>query len=219
MAAAVILRVGLTGNIGAGKSTVAATLRDGGCLIIDADELARGLLGADSEVAAQIVDAFGSGVRAADGSVDRAALAAVVFGDKSARRRLEAITHPHIRELEERRLREWGAARGIAVTEAALLVETGGVARYHRLLVVTAPGHVRLRRLLARGMDEEDVRARMQAQLPEAEKRALADYVIDNGGSLPDTRRRTEEVLQRLREDLHILARGGDLQRRPDSTT
>lgn len=211
MGRATILRVGLTGNIGAGKSEVADVLREGGCLVLDADDLARRLLEPGTTAAAEIVAAFGARVRGPAGGVDRAALAAVVFGDEGARRRLEAITHPRIRDLEERLVQDWDAKRGIAVTEAALLVETGGADRYHRLVVVTAPPEVRLGRLIDKGMAEDDARARMRAQMAEADKRAHADYVVDAGGSLEETRRQAETLLERLREDLRALACGTDL--------
>lgn len=215
MSGSTILRVGLTGNIGAGKSVVGEVLERGGCLVLDADDLGRRLLRPGSPVADAVIDTFGSMVRGADGGVDRAALARLVFADDEARARLEAILHPRIRELEDRSVRAWGVERGIAVTEAALLVETGGDSRYHRLVVVTAPPEIRLRRLVDRGMGESDGRARMRAQMSETEKRAHADYVVDNGGSLEETRARTRRLLEYLRRDLEALERGVELPPAP----
>ncbi len=209
-----ILRVGLTGNIGAGKSTVGAMLEDAGCLLIDADLLAHDLLAPGTEANEQVVALFGDGVRATDGGIDRKALARIVFADDSDRRRLESIIHPRIPLLEDDRIAAWGVECGIAVTEAALLVETGGAARYQRLVVVTAPVETRRMRLLERGLTDKDIRRRMAAQLPEAEKAAVADYTIDNGNSLEATAVRVLGVLAALRQDLDDLAAGISLSRR-----
>lgn len=197
-----ILRVGLTGNIGAGKSTVGEMLAGHGCLVLDADELARRVLDEDAEAIAAIVGAFGEEVLDERGSIDRRALAARVFGDPEARARLEAITHPRIQRLEADEIGRWSAERGIAVTEAALLVETGGDERYDFLVVVVADDEQRLDRLLERGMDPEDARRRMAAQLPQQEKAEVADWVIDNSGSLERTREQVEELSERLTERL-----------------
>lgn len=199
-----VLRVGLTGNIGAGKSTVAAMLAARGCRVIDADRLGHGLLRAGSPVLGAVVEAFGEGILDAEGNADRKALAAVVFANVEARRRLEAILHPAIRDAE-------GAeavadpGNGIVVTEAALLVETGGHERYDRLVVVTAPEPTRLDRLAERGLPRARARQRMAAQMQEREKVAVADYVVDNGGTLARTEQQVEELTARLREDLSAL--------------
>ncbi len=203
-----ILKVGLTGNIGAGKSTVGTMLEAGGCLLIDADQLVRDLLTPGTDVNDQVVALFGAGVRAADGAIDRAALASIVFADEIARRRLEAIIHPRIPGLESERIADWRVERGIAVTEAALLVETGGTARYQRLVVVLAPVETRVKRLAGRGLAEDDVRRRIAAQMPEIEKAAVADYTIDNSGDLEATAARVQELLGTLRADLDNVAAG-----------
>lgn len=200
-----VLRVGLTGNIGAGKSTVAGMLASHGCRVIDADRLGHRLLSAGSPVVDDVVAAFGEEVLAPEGAVDRSALAALVFADAAARRRLEAILHPAIRAEEEREAAE-DSGNGIVITEAALLVETGSHARYDRLVVVTAPESVRLERLAGRGMDRVDARERMAAQMTEAEKVSRADYVVDNGGTRASTREQVESLFRRLSEDLRSLA-------------
>lgn len=215
--AAGVLRVGLTGNIGAGKTVVGRVLAEGDCLVLDADRLAREVLEPDMPAHREVLEAFGAEILAPDGSIERQALAGVAFADDRSRERLEEITHPRIRELERHRVREWAARRdggGIAVTEAALLVETGGAARYHRLVVVTAPEPVRRRRLLERGGDPGDIDRRMRAQLPQARKVAAADYVIDNGGDLETTRAAAEGLLDRLREDHRALIAGHPLPAR-----
>ncbi len=209
-----ILGVGLTGNIGAGKSTVGAMLQSAGCLLIDADLLARDVLAAGTEANDEVVAVFGERVRAADGSIERAVLASIVFADDSGRRRLEAIIHPRIPTLERDRIAAWGVECGIAVTEAALLVETGGAARYQRLVVVTAAVETRWMRLVERGLAEDDIRGRMAAQMPEAEKVAVADYTIDNSGSLEATAKLVQGLLVALREDLDNLVAGINLSPR-----
>ncbi len=210
----VILSVGLTGNIGAGKSTVGAMLEEGGCLLIDADQLARDLLSPGTEVHEEVVALFGAGVVAADGAIDRAALASIVFADQGARRQLETIIHPRIPTLERDRVAAWQGEHGIAVTEAALLVETGGQERYQRLVVVMAPVETRVARLAERGLAEPDVRRRMAAQMPEAEKAAVADYTIDNSGALETTAGRVRGLLDALRQDLDSLVAGVSLPKR-----
>jgi dephospho-CoA kinase len=201
----VILRVGLTGNIGAGKSTVTGLLDGPDFLIINADLLGHEVLASDEDALQRIVAALGTDVLDAAGRLDRAAIARQVFADEEARRRLEEIVHPLIRAREEARVDSWGVVSGIAVTEAALLVETGGHARYDSLVVVTAPEEARVARLVARGVTEEEARARIAAQLPEADKVAVADYVIDNSGSLDDTRAQTAQLRVSLLDDLRAL--------------
>jgi len=203
-----ILRVGLTGNIGAGKSIVGAMLQDAGCLLIDADRLAHELLASGTEVNDEVVALFGEGIRDADGGIDRAALGSIVFADARSRRNLEAIIHPRIPLLEDARIAAWEVEQGIAVTEAALLVETGGARRYQRLVVVTAPAQTRQVRLLERGLAEEDIRGRMAAQMPDAEKAAAADYTIDNSGALEATAAHVHGLLDALRQDLDDLRAG-----------
>lgn len=204
-----LLRVGLTGNIGAGKSTVAARLGEHGCLILDADAIARELLAADPETIHEIRTAFGPGVFDTEGGVDRVALASRVFSDVEARRRLEAIMHPRIRAREEAGVAAWEVERGIAVTEAALLVETGGAARYHRLVVVVADDAIRLERLVARGMSRDDVAARMAAQLDQAAKASVAHHVIDNSGDLATTHEQVDSLVRELQRALAELVQDG----------
>ena len=203
-----ILRVGLTGNIGAGKSTVAGLLDGPGFMVVDADRLGHSVLDDDENARAQIVGELGVEILDATGRIDRALLGALVFADPTARRRLEAILHPRIRTTEEERVAHWGVNRGVAVTEAALLVETGGHERYHRLVVVSAPRQTRIERLAIRGMNQADAERRMAAQMAEADKVAVADYLVDNGGTPDDTVAQVADVREQLLEDLRAICAG-----------
>jgi len=177
---------GLTGNIASGKSTVAARYRARGLPVIDADQLAREVASPGSEGLAAIRAAFGDGVLGPDGSLDRRALAAVVFADLERRRQLNAITHPRIAALGMQRAAELGA-RGepLACYEATLLVENGLADAFRPLVVVTAPEEARIARAVARDTATRDeVLARVRAQLPEDRKSAIADFVIRNEATL-----------------------------------
>ena len=191
---------GLSGGIASGKSTVAAMLRSLGAPVIDADLLAREVVAPGSDGLAEIVADFGPEILDERGALARKALAARVFGDSEARRRLEAITHPRIAAasaaaLEE--LRQTGER--LAFYEAALLVETGGSRALDGLVVVSAPASVQLARLRGRdGLSEGEARARIKSQLPLADKVAAADFVIDTGGSLEDTRGQVEALYKTL---------------------
>jgi dephospho-CoA kinase len=209
-----VLRVGLTGNIGAGKSTVARMLADYGARVIDADRLGHRLLVAGSPVLGAIVEVFGSAVLDDDGNVDRGVLAERVFADAGARARLEAILHPEIRALEEAEAGSPPAAE-IVVTEASLLVETGSHDRYDRLVVVTAPEAIRLDRLESRGLPRDAARRRMAAQMPESEKTRVADYVIDNRGSVEETTVQVRFLFERLCGDARAIRRGDALPPSP----
>lgn len=208
-----ILRVGLTGNIGAGKSTVGGLLDGPQFLVLDADRLGHGLLEQD-EVRTEIVDRLGTDILDAAGRLTRGALARRIFADDGARTQLESVLHPRIRAEEERRVAAWGVAAGIAVTEAALLVETGGHRRYQRLVVVTAPDEIRLERLVRRGMESGDARKRMRAQMPQESKLECADYAVDNGGTLEQTTGQVATLRAALLEDLDALVAGAKLASR-----
>ncbi len=199
-----ILRVGLTGNIAAGKSTVAGWMTELGCHVIDLDRIAHDCLVAGQPTHDRVVEAFGNKVLDADGEIDRRELGAVIFTDPDARRQLEDILHPAIREREEQEVEAWAATveSGIAVSEAALLYETGGAARYDRMVVVAATDETRRQRLIARGSSADDANRRMAAQMDQQEKIEQAHYVIDNGGSLDAAHIATKAVVAKLFNDL-----------------
>jgi dephospho-CoA kinase len=205
---------GLTGGLASGKSSVAEHWRSRRLPVIDADSLAREVVAPGSEALDEIVQAFGPSMLQ-DGALDRRRLAAVVFSNPEALRDLESITHPRI----ERRRAELLAAleaRGepLACYEVPLLFEKGMEVRLRPVVVVTAPEPVQIARARARdGASEDEVRARLAAQLPLAAKAARADYVIDNSASPATTRAQSDRVLEAICEELGLdpsrYARGG----------
>ncbi|ARD41740.1 dephospho-CoA kinase [Actinomyces gaoshouyii] len=190
------LRVGLTGGIGTGKSTVARLLIEHGAGVVDADAIAREVLAPGSKGLAEAAAAFGDGILAADGSLDRAALASRVFGDAAARARLDAITLPRIAELAAYRL-EAVSPGGVAVYDVPLLVESGIADLFDCVIVVEASRETRLARLARRGMDEADSLRRIAAQASDAQRRCLADIVLPNDRD----ERELADAVARLWED------------------
>ena len=193
--------VGLTGGIGSGKSTVAARLAEHGVPVVDADQIAREIVEPGEPALAELAAHFGDGILTGDGRLDRAGLAAIAFADEEQRAALNAITHPRIAERITERLQQLdddGAE--IAVLDHPLLLEDDPTGRVDTVVVVLAPEELRLTRLVEqRGLDEQDVRARMRAQLDDDARRAAADHVIDNDGDLDALMRRTDDLLARLR--------------------
>ena len=199
------LLVGLTGGVATGKSTVSAMFAALGCLIIDADRLAREVVEPGQPAHTQIVSAFGPGVLRPDGGIDRKALGAVVFADPAARARLESITHPAIRARVRARLAELTAAGfdGIVILDAPVMVESGDSRDVDRLVVVTADEPAQVARQQARdGLGPDDARRRIRSQMPLDEKARLADYLIDNSGELAATEARVREVHRALGQEL-----------------
>jgi len=179
--------IGLTGNIGTGKSTVAGMLAQLGAQVIDADRIAHGFLLRDTPTWRTVVEEFGSDIVREDMSIDRAKLGHVAFADPRALARLEAILHPAVIQEVNRRICTSDAP--VLVVEAIKLIETGMHLRCDAAWVVTCQAEVQVARLVAqRGMSEEEIRLRAEAQLPQSEMAALADVVIDNSGSLSQTR-------------------------------
>ena len=176
------LRVGLTGGIGAGKSTVARLLAEHGAIVLDADFAARAVVEPGTEGLAEVVEAFGPGVLREDGTLDRAALAALVFADEERRKRLNAIVHPRVRAWMAER--DAAAPAGsVVVQDIPLLVEGGLTGLFQYIVVVDADDETRIRRLVAdRGMTEQQARARIAAQAPREQRNAAADRLIDNSG-------------------------------------
>ena len=181
-----VLKVGLTGGIGSGKSAVSSRLAALGAVIVDADRIAREVVAPGSEGLAEIVAAFSDRVLDADGALDRAALGAVVFGDEDARRRLEAITHPRVR-ARTAALVAAAPPDAVVVNDVPLLVEVGLAPTYHLVLVVQAAVTTRLERLARdRGMDRAEAERRIAAQADDARRQAAADVLLGNDGTLAD---------------------------------
>jgi dephospho-CoA kinase len=198
------LLVGLTGGLATGKSTVSDILRGLGCVVLDADVLAREVVAPGQPALAAIAEEFGPEVLGPDGVLDRKRLGAIVFTDPVRRRRLEAITHPAIRDRFLARLGELEAQgfEGIVVWDAPVMIESGGYRDMDRLIVVVADEATQRARALCRDGDPVDAERKIASQMPLAEKAALADHVIDNSGDRAATEARTREVHAALLADL-----------------
>jgi dephospho-CoA kinase len=190
--------VGLTGGIGSGKSTVAAMLAERGCVVIDADQIAREVV-EHPDVLGALAEAFGPEVIAADGTLDRAALAERAFVTDELRKQLEAITHPPIGEEFLRRVGE-APPDGIVVHDVPLLVESKRGFEYGGVIVVEAPREVRLERLEQRGIPRADAERRMDLQATDEERAKVATWTIDNEGDLVDLERQIEKIWPQLIE-------------------
>ena len=191
------VRVGLTGGLASGKSTVARMLAERGATVIDADRLVAKLYRAGEPGARAAAELFGPGVLDAAGAVDHARLAGVVFTDPEARRRLERAVHPLVRERFAEIAR---GTEGVVVLEATLLVEAGYAPDFDRVVTVEADPEVRLARSVARGMPEAEARRRLEAQGDGAERRAAADVVIRNDGGLEELERQVDALWVSLQQ-------------------
>lgn len=194
-----MLRVGLTGGIGCGKSAVVQMLREMGVPVIEADDLVRELSQAGEAVHDKIVKTFGREILAEDGEIDRARLAGIVFGSPEKLALLNGIVHPPVLERTE----QWVGERRregarLVVVEAPLLVEAGFHRQFDRLVVVWCRPEQQLERLSGRGMSREEAERRIAAQMPVEEKMRLADYLIDNSGTRDETRRQVELLVKKL---------------------
>ena len=202
------LLVGLTGGVGTGKSAVSRMLRDLGCLIIDADLLAREVVEPGEPAYDKIVAEFGKQILEADGRIDRKKLGALVFADPAKRKRLEEFTHPEIRQRQAGILAELltEGFEGLVIFDAALLLETGGAKNMDRLIVVYASEATQLRRLMLRdNLSEAEAREKIRSQMPLSLKVKQAHHVVDNSGTREETDRRVREVHQALLADLATL--------------
>lgn len=193
------MRVGLTGGIASGKSTVSAMLAELGAVVIDADKLAREVVAKGTPGLAQVVEAFGPRVLTAEGEMDRAAVGAIVFADAEKRKILEGIIHPLVRargaELEAQ-----AGPGAVVVHDIPLLVETGQADRFDAVVVVDVPVETQIERMVRdRGWTEDDARARVAAQASREARRSAATYVIENTGTREDLRQRVTEVFDDLR--------------------
>lgn len=198
-----MLAVGLTGGIACGKTVIRRRFEAQGVPTLDADRVVHGLFAPGTEVTQAVGARFGANVLAADGSVDRKALGAIVFQDAAARESLEAIVHPKVFEAIETFLdNSRHQSADIAVVDAALMVETTSYERYDRIVVAYCPPEVQQQRLMTRdGLSREQSQRRIDAQMPVEEKRDLADYVIDTSGTLEQTLQQTDKVLEQLLEE------------------
>jgi dephospho-CoA kinase len=193
-----VLRVGLTGGLASGKSTVARMLAEMGAAVFDADEIVRGLYAPAGAGSAAARELFGDRVLGPDGEIDRARIAEIVFRDPAARHALEARIHPLVRAERARRFAEAERAGArVAVVEASQLLEAKTESEYDRVLLVVAPDAERVRRWESKGGEGEDGRRRIAAQISPEAARARAHDVIVNDGSLEDLRRRVAELYDR----------------------
>ena len=201
-----MLRVGLTGGLASGKTFVGRALvdlgADRGCLLIKADELGRQVQEPGGEAYDDIVREFGQEILDANGSINRRHLAAVAFHDPERLRKLNALVHPRVRDLRHKLEDEFARAcpHGIAVTEAAILIETGSYREFDRLVVAVCPPELQVERAMARDhLTREEVLDRMRQQMPLDEKVKFADYVIDTSGAKEATLAQTRAVYESLR--------------------
>ena len=194
-------KIGLTGGIASGKSTVAAMLRELGFDVIFADEISRRLLEPGQAAYEETVREFGREVVSADGKLDRKKIAAIVFADRARLDRLNGIIHPRVEAQIFKQFGEWEreGKSSVVFVEAALLVEAGYMKNLDGLVVTWCRPEQQMERLIARGMSEDEAKARIGAQMPVEEKLKLATYRIDCSGTMEETRRQVEEVAGRLR--------------------
>src|SRR6266566_1315248 len=198
-----MLRVGLTGSIGVGKSFVAGVLAELGCNVLDADRTAREVVEPGSPGLRAVAESFGDEVIREDGTLNRERLGSVIFATEEKRALLNSILHPYIISRQDAFLREWEATdpKGIGVVDAALMIESGGYKRFDKLIVVHCAPDKQLQRVMARNnLSREEAEQRIQAQMPQEEKKQFADYLIDTSEGFETTRKRTEEVYRALRK-------------------
>ncbi len=203
-----MLRVGLTGGIASGKSTVAAILREMGFRVLDADLLAHELIERGQPAYEEVLREFGREICDAQGRIDRARLGAIVFAEPAKLTRLNRIVHPRVLEASDRQFAEWAKAEppDVAFIEAALLVEAGYHKRLDRLVVAWCTPEQQKERLIARGMTREEAERRIGTQMPIEEKKRLATDLIDCSGTLEETRRQVETLAARLREEARTVS-------------
>ena len=200
-----MLRVGLTGSIGVGKSFVAGVLAELGCRVLDADLTAREVVAPKSIALEKVVAEFGAAVLQSDGALDRTKLGNLVFSDPERRAKLNSILHPHIIARQDEVLRAWESIDpgGIAVIDAALMIESGGYKRFDKLIVVHCRPDIQIQRLMSRNsLSRDEAEKRISAQMSQDEKKKFADYLIDTSDGFDDTRGQIEKVYAALKEDL-----------------
>ena len=197
-----MLKVGLTGSIAVGKSFVCSVLRELGCHVLDADVTAREVVAKGTPGLAAIVREFGEGVLTEAGDLDRKKLGAIVFADKQKRELLNSIVHPLVIETQDSWIDgvELSDPDGIAVIDAALMIESGGYKRFDKLIVVWCNSAIQLERLMRRdGLSESEAKERVAAQMPQDEKKKFADHLIDTSLGFDDTRAQVKDIVRRLK--------------------
>ena len=198
-----MLRVGLTGSIGVGKSFVGSVFVELGCHLLDADDTAREVVVPGSPGLAFVAKEFGPEVLERDGTLNRKQLAALVFGNEEKRERLNSILHPLIIARQDEVLREWERMDpdGIGIVDAALMIESGGYKRFDKLIVVHCRPEVQLERLILRnGLSREEAQRRIDSQMAQEEKQRFADFLIDTSDGFESTRLRTKVVYDQLNQ-------------------
>jgi len=196
-----MLRVGLTGSIGVGKSFVASVFEELGCHVVDADQTAREVVMPGTPGLKALTDAFGEEILQSDGTLDRKQLGALVFADESQRQRLNHILHPFIIARQDEILNEWEKEdpQGIGIVDAALMIESGGYRRFDKLIVVHCRPEVQLERLMLRDkLSRDEAQRRIDSQMPQEEKQRFADYLIDTSDGFELTREQASKVYKDL---------------------
>ena len=196
-----MLKVGLTGSIAVGKTFVDDVFRELGVAVLDADHVARDVVAAGTVGLRRVVEEFGDSVLTSDGRLDRPKLGSIVFNDEEKRLKLNSIIHPLVFEAQDvwLKAREGETPDGIAIVDAALMIESGGYKRFDKLIVVWCEGDLQLQRLMARdGLSREDAERRIASQMPQDEKKSYADHLIDTSGGFDATRRQVADVFADL---------------------
>ena len=196
-----MLKVGLTGGLASGKTFVGVALAQMGCKLIEADKLGHAVLLPDGPSYEAVVREFGRGILNPDRTIDRKRLALEVFAKKDRLAVLNSLVHPQVHRITDELIAAYAKADpdAIIVVEAAIHIETGGYKRFARLILVVCEESQQIERAMARGATREEAKARLDIQMPLAEKRKYADYVIDTSGEKEDTLRQTAAVYQSLR--------------------
>jgi len=197
-----MLKVGLTGSIAVGKSFVLGVLKELGCHVLDADEVAREVVKPGTAGLRAVVEAFGDEILRADGTLDRSKLGSIVFTDENKRRQINSILHPFIITAQDEELRqlEREDPQGIAVVDAALMIESGAYKRFDKLIVVHCDPEIQLQRLMKRDkLSREDAKRRINSQMPQEEKKRYADFLIDTSGPFESTRQQVELAFHELK--------------------
>jgi len=197
-----MLKVGLTGSIAVGKSFVCECFSELGCHILDADQTARVVVAPGTEGLRRVVQEFGAEILNAEGKLDRKHLASIVFADDGRRKLLNSIVHPLVIEVQDDWIREHEISDpdGVAIVDAALMIESGGYKRFDRIVVVWCEPAIQLKRLMLRdNLTLPEARTRIDTQLPQDEKKRFADHLIDTSNGLEETRHRVNAVFREWR--------------------